>query len=314
MLNFIWMVGEVNKVIILAILCICPWLSYSDSYQYELAIGAIFQNEEAYLKEWIEFHKLVGVEHFYLYNNCSTDGYLSVLQPYIEEGVVELIDWPIQAMSWNEWIHEVQPAAYVNCVKYARSKTKWLALIDVDEFLTPISKDTVPEILESYEEFAGVCFNWKTFGHSWLFDQPKDQLMIESLVLTAPPTRATNLGVKSIVRPEYVESCKHPHYVIYKDGYYHVSSDKERDIDSDGATSRLHYDHLIVNHYWSRTGSYLYKKLQRYSLWFPEIVPERWIEYVKEMNEVFDNTMDRFVNPLREKMGLSPHHKEKFEW
>lgn len=39
--------------------------------QYELAICAIFQDEAAYLKEWIEFHKLVGVQHFYLYNHAS---------------------------------------------------------------------------------------------------------------------------------------------------------------------------------------------------------------------------------------------------
>jgi hypothetical protein len=31
-----------------------------------LAITAIFQNEAPYLKEWIEFHLLMGAEHFYL--------------------------------------------------------------------------------------------------------------------------------------------------------------------------------------------------------------------------------------------------------
>ena len=298
---------------ILALL-LCFNIANADAYRYELAIGAIFQDEEPYLREWIEFHKLVGATHFYLYNNCSADGYLSVLKPYIDAGEVDLIDWPIPAMSWNEWIHEVQPAAYVNCIKHAKGKAKWLALIDIDEFLTPISGTSVPEILKDYEEFAGVCFNWKTFGHSWLFDQPADQLMIESLILTAPHDRATNLGVKSIVRPEFVEGCKHPHYVIYKEGYYNVNSDKVRDIDVNGATARVHYDRLAVNHYWSRTGSNLYKKLKRYSLWFPEIVPERWIEYVMGMNEVPDSTMERFIAPLREKMGLAPYRKEVFDW
>jgi len=301
------------KWIAVAMLCCNVWTAEPGSYRYPLAIGAIFQNEEPYLKEWIEFHKLVGVEHFYLYNNCSTDGYRDVLQPYIESGDVDLIDWPLQAMSWNEWIHEIQPAAYMNCIKYARDKVKWLALIDIDEFLTPISETSIPEILEHYEECAGVCFNWKTFGHSWLFDLPEDRLLIESLIMTAPHDRSTNLGVKSIVRPEYVENCKHPHYVIYKEGYYQVNSDKERDIDGNGATVKVHYDRLIVNHYWSRTGSYLYQKLQRYSLWFPEIVPEKWMEYVKGMNEVVDRTMEPFIDPLREKMGLFPHQKEAFE-
>jgi hypothetical protein len=301
--------------IVAAIVRLCAAFTADANHPcYQLAIGAIFQNEEPYLKEWIEFHKLVGVQHFYLYNNCSTDGYQSVLQPYIEAGEVELFNWPIQAMSWNEWIHEVQPAAYTNCIKRANGKVKWLALIDIDEFLTPISAASIPEILGDYEDCAGVCFNWKTFGHSGLFDPPEDKLMIETLTNAAPETRPTNLGVKSIIRPELVEACKHPHYVTYKEGYYHVNSDKERDIDANGATARVHYDRLIVNHYWSRTGSYLYKKLQRYRAWFPEIVPEKWIEYVQGMNEVADRSMEPFIDPLREKMGLAPRSKEVSEW
>lgn len=298
----------------LLLFCFSIWRLQGNAVRHELAVCAIFQNEERYLKEWIEFHKLVGVEHFYLYNNCSADGYFSVLKPYIDAKEVDLIDWPIQAMSWNEWIYEVQPAAYMHCVKYAEGKTKWLALIDIDEFLTPISSDSIPEILKGYEDFAGVCFNWKTFGHSWLFDLPENTLMIESLILRAPDERATNLGVKSIVRPEYVESCRHPHYVAYKEGHFHVNSEKQRDVDSNGATLRVHYDQLVVNHYWSREGSSLYKKLQRYNAWFPEIEPEKWIEYVKGMNEVADRSMERFIDPLREKMGWPLHQREIFEW
>lgn len=278
---------------------------YSEDYQYELSIGAIFQNEAPYLKEWIEFHKLVGVEHFYLFNNCSTDDYLAILQPYIESGEVDLFQWPTRAVSWENWLYEVQAGAYVHCIRSATGCSKWLALIDVDEFLTPISSLVIPDILKDYEEFAGVCFNWKTFGHSWLDDLPPGRLLIESLVWMAPFDRATNLGVKSIVRPEYVETCKHPHYVVYKEGFYGVNSNKNPNIDSNGATDKTYYDRLVVNHYWSRTGNYLYKKLQRYSIWFPQIVPESWPEYVKGMNEVCDHTMERFVAPLRERLSLN---------
>ena len=38
-----------------------------------LAIAAIFRDEAPYLKEWIEFHRAVGVERFYLFDNLSTD-------------------------------------------------------------------------------------------------------------------------------------------------------------------------------------------------------------------------------------------------
>ena len=44
-----------------------------------LAATAIFKNEAAYLAEWIEFYRLIGVEHIYLYDNCSTDNPKAVL-------------------------------------------------------------------------------------------------------------------------------------------------------------------------------------------------------------------------------------------
>lgn len=283
---------------------LCSLNLFANAYRYEVSIGAIFQDEAPYLKEWIEFHKLVGVDHFYLYNNCSTDDFLSVVQPYIDAGDVELFDWEVRATGWEHWIYDVQPAAYVDCIRRASGESKWLALIDIDEFLTPMKGNQVPDILKDYESFAGVCFNWKIFGDSWLYDLPVGKLMIESLVMTAPLDRSTHLGVKSIVRPEYVEGCKHPHYVIYKDGFYNVNSNKERKINADGQTDRVYYDRLVVNHYWSRTGSYLYKKLKRYSLWVPAIEPEKWPDYVNGMNEVLDHSMARFITPLRKRMGL----------
>ena len=60
-------------------------------YKYDLAVCAIFKNEARFLKEWIEFYKLIGVEHFYLYNNFSNDNYQDVLQPYINSKDVKFL-------------------------------------------------------------------------------------------------------------------------------------------------------------------------------------------------------------------------------
>ena len=62
--------------------------------RWDLSICAIFQDETPYLKEWLEFHLMAGVQHFYLYNNNSTDNYLQILLPYIKSGTVELMNWP----------------------------------------------------------------------------------------------------------------------------------------------------------------------------------------------------------------------------
>ena len=73
-----------------------------------LYICAIFKNETPYLREFIELHRIVGVEKFILYQNNSSDDYHSVLDPYVAQGIVELIEWNIPVPS--------QSPAYADCI------------------------------------------------------------------------------------------------------------------------------------------------------------------------------------------------------
>jgi hypothetical protein len=61
--------------------------------KHYLSVCAIFRDEGPYLREWIEFHRLQGVEHFYLYDNLSTDDGPEILAPYVETGIVTLRGW-----------------------------------------------------------------------------------------------------------------------------------------------------------------------------------------------------------------------------
>src|SRR3954453_4443413 len=55
-----------------------------------LAVCAIFRDQARYLAEWVSFHRIQGVERFYLYDNRSTDDWRSELQSEIEGGIVEV--------------------------------------------------------------------------------------------------------------------------------------------------------------------------------------------------------------------------------
>ena len=44
-----------------------------------------FKNEAPYLREWIEFNHIVGVDHFFLYNNNSEDNYEEIIEPYVKK-------------------------------------------------------------------------------------------------------------------------------------------------------------------------------------------------------------------------------------
>ena len=126
-------------------------------YLYNVSICAIFLNEAPYIREWIEFHLIVGVEHFYLYNNMSTDGYMKILEPYIKKGIITLTDWNVP---------HGQVAAYKDCIKRFSDETKWVGFIDLDEFVVP-RKNTIYNFLKQYDYKCGsILIYTKIFGSS----------------------------------------------------------------------------------------------------------------------------------------------------
>jgi len=261
-----------------------------NAYQHDLAICAIFQNEAPYLKEWLEFNILIGVEHFYLYNNYSTDNYKEILEPYINAGIVECIDWPYTCKK-----DYAQIKAYNHCLNDVRGKVKWLMFIDIDEFLFPVQCDKLSEFLKDYEEFGAVCANWVMFGTSHVDKIPNNQLMTEVLTLTEA---SPNLHIKSIVQPHKVKIfCVH-HVVKFYPPYFQVTTDK---IKFQGPLSPSTVtDKLQINHYWTRDNDFLYKiKIpRRYAL--TEECDEKWVLLcASNMNQQENLTIQKYTDKLK---------------
>lgn len=142
--------------------------------KYNVTICGIFKDEAPYLKEWIEFHLIAGVDHFYLYNNLSSDHYMEVLQEYIERGVVDLIDWPMP---------QTQLKAYADCISRFQNEAKWIGFIDIDEFVVPVKKNDIYSLLEKYEtKFPAVIIYWKLFGSSGKIDRFVSGLVTEDFI------------------------------------------------------------------------------------------------------------------------------------
>jgi hypothetical protein len=120
-------------------------------FEDNLSICAIIKNEVDYLEEWIEFHRLVGVTKFYIYDNHSNDGTVEILRSYINKGIVVAKTWPK-----NDKIDTtIQIHAYNDAIKICKNKTRWLALIDVDEFIVPVKKNSICDVLD--EIFLNHC-------------------------------------------------------------------------------------------------------------------------------------------------------------
>ena len=88
-----------------------------DGYNFTIAVLAIFRWEGPYLREWMEYHMLLGVEHFYLLSNdCDKVEYsTAILQPYVDAGVVTLdtrylCKAKFQRVGYNKLFQELKAA------------------------------------------------------------------------------------------------------------------------------------------------------------------------------------------------------------
>lgn len=143
------------------------------------------------------------MEHFLLYNHLSEDNYLEVLEPYIEEGFVELIDWPIPYTTFRHWITEIQSKAYLDGIERLRNQSFWIAILDTDEFLFPTRDATLASLLKRcFESYPCLYANWQMFGTSNVQSIPKGQLLIEQLIKKAPTNHLVNRVGKSIFQPQ----------------------------------------------------------------------------------------------------------------
>lgn len=163
-----------------------------------LSVCAIVKNEAPYIEEWVAFHLLQGVEHFYIYDNESTDG-----------TVGKLVNFPdkITIIPWDK--HPGQKSAYDHAIHSFRNSTEWMAFIDADEFLYSTRFLTVSEILNrrEFNDVGAVTAHWLLYGSNG-HDTKIDDLVIERFVRRQADV---NPHVKSIVRMKHAVAPYGPH-------------------------------------------------------------------------------------------------------
>ena len=173
-----------------------------------LAVACIALNEGSYIKEWIEYHKLVGVERFYFYDNGSDDNTTDILEPYIRQGIV------IYRKADG---YGLQLAVYNDAISKYRFETYWLALIDLDEFLVPIEKENIPDALKEFEKYSSVGINWVCFDSNSFNKKPTEH----GGLVTANYTRVNknydiriNREIKSIVNLRKIQYVRCVHCAL----------------------------------------------------------------------------------------------------
>jgi len=283
-----------------------------------LAACAIFRNEAPYLAEWIDFHRLVGVERFFLYDNGSDDGWLAVLAPYIAAGCVSVQPWPMPFRL------PAARLAYADCLTRARGHARWLTCIDLDEFLFAPQEPTLIPVLRRFEHCPGVVVRWQVYGSSG-HERATDEPVIGRFCRRAPTQWIRNRRVKSIVDPARALRPVNPHHFVYEGGelavdetgarvdlvarlrfskrlrpLYGLLGPALRYVDPWAATditrTRVSVEHLRINHYPIKSR----EEFQRKARMMEGKGRYDGVDYFAyhDRNEVLDPILSRYVSQL----------------
>ncbi len=299
---------------------------------YELAICATIRDEGRDLREWVAFHRLMGVEHFWLYDNFSADAPERVLAAEIAEGVVEIEPWRVPFQERG------QLRAYQHCLDARRAQARRLAFIDVDEFLFSPTDEPLPKALEHFAAHPGVAVNWLCFGSSGR-EEREGLLVIEAFTRRAPTHWIRNRRTKSIVDPARTLRVETPHMCAYEGGALAVNGRGEPVRPTRARARRrrwrrrlsewfprgpfdpfavceieprgVHTGLLAIHHYATRSRGEFAAKHARYEppvaglAPVPNVVDAHRFRY-HDRNDVEDLTLARHAPRVRAALGLGP--------
>ena len=268
--------------------------------KYKVSICAIFKNEAPYLKEWIEFHQLIGVEHFYMYNNNSEDKYLNVLQDYIDKGIVTLVQWEK---------NQAQMEAYQDCISKFSNETNWLGFIDIDEFINPIDFDNIYDFLKPYQRrYGSVLIYWLMFGTSGLKDRDRKGLVCEDFTSCWP--KMTNIG-KCFLNTSFkiypIKCGAMLHHSMWTkrllghvpptNSFGHLSTSRRN-------RANKHFS-IKINHYFTKSYQEYVDKKTKGDVFF-KINPhdEAYFHHHEDKCAATDTSIHRFIPKLKERLSI----------
>ncbi len=257
-----------------------------------LNLCLICKDENDYLPEWLDYHILMGVDRFYIYDNESQVSLRESLKEYIERGWVVVIDISGKGMQLH---------AYEHCLQAFGLNTFWMGFIDTDEFLVPKTTLDLKSLLKDYEEYGGLVVSSLFFGANGHQVRPNAG-QIAAYTQSTHATFQGNILIKSIVQPARVLMPASPHDFAYKEKSWCVN---ENYLLVDGMKFPHYEGKIQLNHYFCRSQSEIDLKLSRG--WADHAVgswPRERFEVVNTQASYKENTILQKLAEVMERMGV----------
>jgi hypothetical protein len=263
-------------------------------YEFDMAIGLLVADEARSIQEWLAYYIAIGVEHFWVFvNDADQTNMLSAMYPFVVKGFVETIHIPQRVCS-----HERQTAVFQQMIERARTRTKWLGILDADEFVYMRHADNLPQFMQAYEmpEVAALAVSWRNFGsngHKTI--QPST---LQAYTRRTPDDAEVNRHVKLILRPERITRMAYSHAAVCAPGYKTVD-EHHNPLAPESCFGTGTADLVRINHYQTRSYEDWLRRKARGQVDRPEPYSEDFF-IGQDRNEVQDTEILRHLMRVRQ--------------
>ena len=229
----------------------------------------------------------------------------AILAPYVEENLVTLTECPGKMMQYP---------VYNDAIETYRFECRYMAFIDLDEFIFPKTNrpigEIVDEILSNKKNAAGLGINWQCFGSNGQDKVDYSRGVLERFTHRAESdwfagtfqdVKGGNVFVKSVINPRCVNYMSDPHCANYLNGFNAVNGNGVNI--RGGVNYPVVTDKIVINHYIIKSREEFLLKKKKGRADGNENLYEKFFS-ANDRNEIFDDGILKYRAARAEKFSF----------
>jgi glycosyltransferase involved in cell wall biosynthesis len=202
--------------------------------KYYASVLTQVKDEGMVIEEFIQHHLEQGIDHLYVIDNGSTDNTSEVLSKYAQQGVVSVINRP-KKRSQKKNLRQVY--------NQIRFDTKWLLVVDADEYVFGVQKKLVDVLRDLQANNTNyIDISWTMFGGNGYEKQPNG---IREHFVKRWPNNPDGMG-KSVFQTDFVFLCG-----VHK-SYYNWRKTNKLVLPENSDLIRIHHYCIMSKEYFQK--------------------------------------------------------------
>jgi hypothetical protein len=268
-----------------------------------ITLGLVARDEGKYLKEWIAYHYVIGINKFIVYlHNCKDESEQNLKKISIP---VDIRKKENEELGWD-----VKNEMYLDIIR--SSETDYVCCLDIDEFLYLPGGEDIKEFLCKFKNIGGIALYQNVFGASGHISSPNG-LVIENYVKRNPedvsfPKKFPKFdkpydifkNVKVIIKRSSLKKINSSHDYVCNKPIVNENGKVFQKYKCDRKLSKIR-----LNHYYTKSlEDWTFKtSRERFSKSFK--YPNSWFKYFNDFNYVDEELKNRYSARTKEILNAS---------